>query len=158
MTELEFTPIGDRIIVKPLLDEEITTSFGIVIAARDEVNKELPQCGEVMAVGEGKTFPDCPNPQEVFSVGDFVYFSRYAGEEIVIGNSLDPKENQKYTVLRLDAVFGKLAPAAAQKMIAERKAREELAKGKPQIQVEDVDAPTKELTKDEVGKLLLDNR
>lgn len=108
MPTLDFEPIGDRIVVDPKEQEEIKTASGLILSVQDDVNKEKPQCGEIVAVGTGGTFPDCPDPSKVFSVGEFVYFNRYAGEDIIIGNPLLKAEHIKLKVLRLDAILGRL--------------------------------------------------
>lgn len=108
--KIEFEAVGDRVIVK-VSEEEQKTASGILVTVRDAVNKDLPQCGEVVALGKGGTFPECPDPTTVFKLGDFVYFNRYAGEEIILGNPFDKSTQTKLIVLRLDAVFGKLIRA-----------------------------------------------
>src|SRR3954470_20582647 len=47
---MKLKPLGDRLIVKPL-DEEETTASGIVLP---DTAKEKPQKGEVLAVGDGR--------------------------------------------------------------------------------------------------------
>ena len=47
---MKLKPLGDRLIVKPI-DEEETTASGIVLP---DTAKEKPQKGTVVAVGEGK--------------------------------------------------------------------------------------------------------
>lgn len=110
-SKIDFDPVGDRVIVKVKEDGEVKTQSGLIISVRDEANKELPQCGEIVALGTGGTFPDCPDPSKIFKIGDVIYFNRYAGEEIIMGNPLVKAEQEKYTVLRLDAIFGKLKHA-----------------------------------------------
>jgi chaperonin GroES len=113
--QIDFEPIGDRVIVKPLDDElEQKTKSGLLIAVRDNANRELPQSGEIVALGKGMTYPGCPNPSDVFKVGDVVYFGRYAGEEFTVGDPHDKDNCLKFISLRLDAVFGRLnnKPAA----------------------------------------------
>ncbi len=75
---LKVKPLGDRLVVKPLEEEEVTPS-GIVIP---ETAKEKPQKGEVLAVGPGDR-DDSGNrvPMDV-SVGDKVLFAKYGGTEI----------------------------------------------------------------------------
>ncbi len=101
--------MGDRVIVVPQeQDKEIKSSSGLIIQVQDDVNKELPQCGEVVAVGIGGTFPDCPDPSKIFKVGDFIYFNKYAGEDIIIGNPMLKNEHTKLKSIRLDAIIGRL--------------------------------------------------
>lgn len=75
-------PLGDRILLKPLTEEEMnTTSSGIIIP--DTVSKEKPEQGTVIAVGEGRWNEDGDKriPLSV-KVGDRVVFSRYGYEEV----------------------------------------------------------------------------
>ncbi len=71
-------PLGDRVLVKPLEEEE-QKKGGIIIP---DTAKEKPQRGEVIAVGTGKT--DESGNKIVLSVksGDKVLYGKYAGTEI----------------------------------------------------------------------------
>ncbi len=73
------TPLGDRVLVKPL-EKETETSSGLLLP---ETAKEKPQEGEVMAVGKGKYDEDGENriPLDV-EVGNRVIFAKYAGTEV----------------------------------------------------------------------------
>ncbi len=68
-------PLGKNVLVKILPKEEKTAS-GIVIP--DTVDKEKPQEGEVVAVG------DSPKVPEVIKKGVKVLFKKYGGDEIKI--------------------------------------------------------------------------
>ena len=78
---MNLQPLGDRLIVE-VLDEEETTVGGIVLP---DTAKEKPQRGRVLAVGPG---PRDDNgkfvPMDV-AEGDEVVFSKYGGTEIRIG-------------------------------------------------------------------------
>lgn len=71
-------PLGDRVLVKPLEEEE-QKKGGIIIP---DTAKEKPQRGEVIAVGTGKT--DESGNKIALSVksGDKVLYGKYAGTEI----------------------------------------------------------------------------
>jgi len=71
-------PLGDRVVVKPLAQEEKTKS-GIVLP---DTAKEKPQQGEVLAVGSGKMLENGQKAPMEVKVGDKVLFSKYAGTEI----------------------------------------------------------------------------
>lgn len=73
-------PLGDRILVKPVVAEEKTIS-GIVIP---DTAKEKPQQGEVLAVGSGKLLENGQKVALEVNVGDKVIYSKYAGSEIKI--------------------------------------------------------------------------
>ncbi len=53
---MKLKPLGDRLIVK-VVEEEETTASGIVLP---DTAKEKPQRGEVLAVGEGRFDDDAP--------------------------------------------------------------------------------------------------
>jgi chaperonin GroES len=74
-------PLGDRILLKPILEEEVNkTASGIIIP--DTVSKEKPEQGKVIAVGEGKWAEGGKRIPVSVKVGDKVVFSRYGYEEI----------------------------------------------------------------------------
>ena len=75
---LNLKPLGDRLVVKPLEEEEVTPS-GIVLP---ETAKEKPQKGEVLSVGPGARDDDGKRIEMDVSVGDKVLFAKYGGTEI----------------------------------------------------------------------------
>jgi len=75
---LNLKPLGDRLVIKPLEDEEVTPS-GIVLP---ETAKEKPQKGEVLSVGPGARDDDGKRIEMDVSVGDKVLFAKYGGTEI----------------------------------------------------------------------------
>jgi chaperonin GroES len=75
---LNLKPLGDRLVVKPKEDEEVTPS-GIVLP---ETAKEKPQKGEVLAVGPGARDDDGKRIEMDVSVGDTILFAKYGGTEI----------------------------------------------------------------------------
>ena len=78
---MKLKPLGDRLIVKPL-DEEETTASGIVLP---DTAKEKPQKGAVLAVGDGRWDEDGEKriPLDV-SEGDTVLYSKYGGTEVKV--------------------------------------------------------------------------
>ncbi len=80
-TKVNLEPLADRIVVKPVVQEEVLAS-GIVIP---DTAKEKPQQGEVVAAGPGRRDDSGKLiPMEV-KVGDRVLYAKYAGSEIKIG-------------------------------------------------------------------------
>jgi len=75
---MNLTPLGDRIVVKPQDENEVTTSGGLVIP---DTAKEKPQLGEVLAVGPGE-FKDGDRVPVDVNVGDVVFYSKYGGTEV----------------------------------------------------------------------------
>ncbi len=76
---MKLKPLGDRVVVKPLEEEE-RTKGGIVLP---DTAKEKPQHGEVIAVGPGNWDEDGEKrvPLDV-EVGDRVLYAKYAGTEV----------------------------------------------------------------------------
>jgi chaperonin GroES len=77
---LNIKPLADRLVVKPLEEEEVTPS-GIVLP---ETAKEKPQKGEVLAVGPGARDDEGKRVALEVAIGDKVLFTKYAGTEIKI--------------------------------------------------------------------------
>ena len=77
---MKLKPLGDRLIVRAIEEEE-TTASGIVLP---DTAKEKPQRGEVIAVGDG-ALDDNGNRKPVdVKDGDTVLYSKYGGTEITI--------------------------------------------------------------------------
>ena len=79
---MNLQPLGDRLIVE-VLEEEETTFSGIVLP---DTAKEKPQRGRVLAVGPGNRSEQTGElmPLDV-AVGDEVIFSKYGGTEVKLG-------------------------------------------------------------------------
>jgi len=73
-------PLGDRIVVKPGPQEEVTRG-GIVLP---DMAKKKPREGEVMAVGPGKLLENGERAPMEIVVGDVVVYSEYGGTEITV--------------------------------------------------------------------------
>jgi chaperonin GroES len=78
---MNLQPLGDRLIVEVLDDEEQTVS-GIVLP---DTAKEKPQRGRVLAVGPGARDEDGKHIPMDVAEGDEVVFSKYGGTEIKVG-------------------------------------------------------------------------
>ena len=82
---MNLKPLGDRVIVKR--DEaETTTASGLILAS---TNKEKPQSGVVLAVGEGKLDKE----------GDRVLYGKFGGTEVNI-------EGEDVLIMRADDLYG----------------------------------------------------
>lgn len=80
LTGVKITPLGDRVLVRPVEKEESRRS-GLIIP---DTAKEKPQQGSVVAVGKGKIAEDGKViPMDVKS-GDRVLYGKYSGTEIKI--------------------------------------------------------------------------
>jgi chaperonin GroES len=96
---MNLKPLGDRLIVKAI-DEDETTASGIVLP---DTAKEKPQKGTVLAVGDGKWDEDGDKriPLDV-AEGDTVLYSKYGGTEVEV-------EGEDLLVLRESDVLAKVA-------------------------------------------------
>lgn len=75
---IKLQPLGDRVVVQPSEEEEITKG-GIILP---DTAKEKPQRGVIIAVGPGRLDEEGKRiPMEV-KKGDKVIYSKYAGSEI----------------------------------------------------------------------------
>ena len=103
---MNLKPLGDRLIVE-VIDEEETTASGIVLP---DTAKEKPQRGRVLAVGPGPRDDDGEFIKMDLEEGDEIIFSKYGGSEIKIGTD-------EYLILResdvLAKVVGDREPAGA---------------------------------------------
>jgi chaperonin GroES len=106
---MNLQPLGDRLIVE-VLEEEQTTTSGIVLP---DTAKEKPQRGRVVAAGPGNYNQDGDDriPLDL-TAGDTIIFSKYGGTEIKVGGV-------EYLILResdvLAKVVGKPAATSAKK-------------------------------------------
>jgi chaperonin GroES len=78
---MNLQPLGDRLIVE-LLEEEESTASGIVLP---DTARERPQRGRVLAVGPGARDEDGEYIKMDVEEGDEVIFSKYGGTEIKVG-------------------------------------------------------------------------
>ena len=95
---MKLKPLGDRLIVQAIEEEE-TTASGLLLP---DTAKEKPQKGKVIAVGLGRYDEDGEKsiPQDV-AVGDEVHYSKYGGTEIKV-------EGDDLLVLRESDVLAKV--------------------------------------------------
>lgn len=87
-TKSPIKPLGDRVVVRPLTDEELGTVSASGIIIPDSAKKEKPEQGVVIAVGQGKWDEDGEKriPMEV-KEGDRIVFSKYSFDEIKFGDN-----------------------------------------------------------------------
>ncbi len=95
---MKLKPLGDRLIVQAIEEEE-TTQSGIVLP---DTAKEKPQRGKVLAVGDGKIGEDNERVPLDVAEGDEVLYSKYGGTEIKV-------EGDDLLVLRESDVLAKVA-------------------------------------------------
>jgi chaperonin GroES len=98
VTKVKLEPLGERVVVKPI-EQEQTTKGGIFLP---DTAKEKPQEGEVVAVGPGRVSDDGTRLPMELAVGDRVIYSKYAGTEYKDGDD-------QYLILRESDVLAKIS-------------------------------------------------
>lgn len=96
-TQVAFTPIEDRVLVRP--DESESVSAGGIVLPDNA--KEKPQRGVVVAIGPGKLNKKGERMPMPVAKGDAVIYGKYSGNDIEIGG-------EDYKVLRADDILAKL--------------------------------------------------
>lgn len=86
---LSLKPLGDRLIVKPIEQDDVTAG-GIMLP---DTAKEKPQKGEVLAAGPGARNDAGERVKMDVKVGDKVLYAKYAGTEVKL-------DGEKVLVLR----------------------------------------------------------
>jgi chaperonin GroES len=95
----KFTPLGDRVLVRPVKEEAVTK--GGIVLPQNAVEK--PRRGAVLAVGPG--LPDLQRGERLpipVEVGDEVLYSQYGGVEVRI-------DNEPLLILREGDLLGTIA-------------------------------------------------
>jgi chaperonin GroES len=83
-------PLGDRVLVEPLTEFKDKTRGGIIIP--ETVDKERPEKGRVLAVGEGKLNDEGKLIPLRVKKGQTVIFTKYGPDEVKI-------EGKEYFIL-----------------------------------------------------------
>jgi len=95
MSKPNITPLGDRVLVKSVEEDE-QVKGGIIIP---DSAKEKPQEAEIIALGTGKTDDDGNAVPFQVKVGDVVLVSKYGGTEVKFDDEI-------YQLLREDDILG----------------------------------------------------
>jgi len=95
MSKPNITPLGDRVLVKSVEDDE-QVKGGIIIP---DSAKEKPQQAEIIALGTGKKDDDGNEVPFQVKVGDVVLVSKYGGTEVKFDDDV-------YQLLREDDILG----------------------------------------------------
>jgi len=87
---MKIQPLGDRVLVEPMTEEE-TTKSGIMLPAT--VDKEKKAQGKILAIGKGEKIEKLGLKE-----GDTVIFGKYSGDEIEL-------EDKDYKFLKYDEIL-----------------------------------------------------
>lgn len=101
---VNFKPLGDRVLVKRVKEEE-KTKGGIIIP---DTAKEKPQEGEVIAVGPGARDEDGERIKMELEVGDRILFGKWSGTEVTI-------DGQELLIMKESDVMGVISAPVATK-------------------------------------------
>ncbi|MBW2029310.1 MAG: co-chaperone GroES [Deltaproteobacteria bacterium] len=91
---MKVKPLGDRVLVRRLEEEE-KTAGGIIIP---DAAKEKPQQGKVVAVGAGRWNDGGQRILPEVKENDRILFSKYAGDEIKI-------DGEEHLIMREDDIL-----------------------------------------------------
>ncbi len=94
MTKLNLKPLGSRLIIKSVVENDVTKS-GIILP--ETTDKERPIRGEVLAVGPGKFLENGQREKIDLKVGDKILFEKYGSDEYKV-------DDQEFLVVDYDKV------------------------------------------------------
>ena len=86
---MNIKPLADRVVVKPLEQEEAKVGSIYI----PETAKEKPQEGEIVAAGPGKASDSGEIVKMEVKVGDKVLYGKYSGTEVTI-------DGEDYLIMR----------------------------------------------------------
>jgi len=89
--------LGDRLVIKPIKQEEMTKS-GLVLP---DTAKERPQEGKVVAAGPGRVTDDGKRVALDVKAGDRVIYSKFAGTEF-------KEDGEEYLILSERDILAKV--------------------------------------------------
>ncbi len=85
---MNLKPLHDRVIVKPLKENE-TTKSGIILP---DTSKEKPERGEVVAAGPGRLLDNGSRAEMSVKTGNKILFKKYSPDEVKV-------DGQEYLIL-----------------------------------------------------------
>ena len=94
-SNITFKPLGSRVLIEPVEQEEITAS-GIILP---ETAQEKPQQGKVLAAGPGDRNDKGERVAMDVKVGDLILFAKYSGTEVKM-------DGKKLLILRESDILG----------------------------------------------------
>jgi|SRR5687767_6585497 chaperonin GroES len=95
MAKISFKPLGGRVLIEPVEQDDVT-SGGLFLP---ETAKEKPQQGKVLAAGPGERNDKGERIAMDVKVGDLILFAKYSGTEVKI-------EGKKLLIMRESDLLG----------------------------------------------------
>jgi chaperonin GroES len=97
---VKIRPLGDRVIVEPVDEDEQTFAGGMLVLP--DTAKEKPQQGKVLAIGPDVDVEDEDGNVVGPQVDDLVIYAKYAGTTFKTGTG------EEMLILRVDDILGVL--------------------------------------------------
>lgn len=98
-TKTNIVPLGDRVLIRPLSEEELGTTSASGIIIPETVSQEKPERGTVVAVGEGRFNEEGDERVPMtLKAGDTVIFSKYGFDEVEV-------DGVEYIIIREENVL-----------------------------------------------------
>ena len=104
---MKFRPLGDRVVVRRIKEDQ-KTAGGIIIP---DTVAEKPQEGEVISVGPGALDEAGKRVAPEVKAGDFVLFGKWSGTEVKI-------DGEDLIIMKESDILGVLEKTAAKKKAA----------------------------------------
>ena len=101
---MKFRPLGDRVVVRRVQEDQKTPG-GIIIP---DTVQEKPQEGEVISVGPGALDDNGKRVTPEVKVGDFVLFGKWSGTEVKV-------EGQELLIMKESDIMGVIEGRKASK-------------------------------------------
>jgi chaperonin GroES len=95
---VKIRPLGDRVIVEPIEEDEMTFAGGQLVLP--DTAKEKPQQGKVAAVGPDVEVENEDGVVIGPQVGDLVIYAKYAG------TTFKTRDGKELLILRVDDILG----------------------------------------------------
>lgn len=95
---VKIRPLGDRVVVAPMEEEEMTFAGGKLVLP--DTAKEKPQQGKVLAVGPGVEVKNEDGVVVGPQVDDLVIYAKYAG------TTFKSRDGKEMLILRVDDILG----------------------------------------------------
>jgi chaperonin GroES len=92
---MKLRPLADRVVVKPVEQDEEQKKGGIIIP---DTAKEKPQQGKIVAVGPGRISDTGERMKPEVSVNDIVLYGKYSGTEVTI-------DGEEFLIMRESDIF-----------------------------------------------------
>lgn len=99
---MNIQPIGDRIIVEPLEQEEITKRDSGILIVKD--TSEKPMEGKIVGIGNGRITDDGKVVPMELRLGHIVFYGKYSGTEIKI-------KEKNYLWMKEEDILGIVKPS-----------------------------------------------